>query len=254
MTRDQVELLKEAGVAAVQLGIESLSTPILKRMRKGVSASQNIQTLKWLTAAGLEVKWNFLHGLPGEEPWAYADLAGLIPKLVHLAAPQAVGRVRIDRFSPYFESPDRFGLHPPQPIEAYRHVFPFEDEELARLAYYFTAEGLPTTGRQAGPLTIRRLQRTLAALENWRELAGTVTLQGHDQPDGLLVLFDTRPIAASFEHRLRGWARALYLHCDIAPPRADSRVVPGLGRSRGRTRDRRKARPVADKWDHGSYR
>jgi len=113
LSRPQVELLRAAGVRAAQLGIESLSTPVLRLMRKGVTASQNIQTLKWLTAAGMEVKWNFLHGFPGEDPGAYADLPDLIAKLVHLTPPQADGRVRIDRFSPYFESPEAFGLPPP---------------------------------------------------------------------------------------------------------------------------------------------
>jgi hypothetical protein len=60
------------------------------------------------------------------------------------------------------------------------------------------------------------VQPTLAALENWRGLAGTVTLRGLDHPEGLLILFDTRPIARSFEYRLRGWARTLYCYCDTA--------------------------------------
>jgi len=217
LSRPQVELLRAAGVRAAQLGIEGLSTPILRLMRKGVTASQNIQTLKWLTAAGMEVKWNFLYGFPGEDPGAYADLPGLIEKLVHLAPPQADGRVRIDRFSPYFESPEAFGLSPPRPIRAYRHVFPFGDEDLASLAYYFACEGpQSTTGDiqpSGGPAYV---QPTLAALENWRGLAGTVTLRGHDHPEGLLVVFDTRPIARSFEYRLRGWARILYCYCDTA--------------------------------------
>lgn len=93
LSRPQVELLRAAGVRAVQLGIESLSTPILRLMRKGVTASQNIQTLKWLTAAGMEVKWNFLYGFPGEAPGAYAGLPELVARLVHLAPPQADGQV-----------------------------------------------------------------------------------------------------------------------------------------------------------------
>ena len=95
LSRSQVELLRDAGVRAAQVGIESLSTPILRLMRKGVTASQNIQTLKWLTAAGMEVKWNFLYSFPGEDPSAYANLPELIAKLVHLAPPQASGRVRV---------------------------------------------------------------------------------------------------------------------------------------------------------------
>ncbi|MCP5110206.1 MAG: hypothetical protein GY953_05160 [bacterium] len=49
------------------------------------------------------MKWNLLYGFPGETPKHYAGLAGLIPSLVHMAPPLAVGRVRMDRFAPYFE-------------------------------------------------------------------------------------------------------------------------------------------------------
>ena len=152
LSRPQVELLYAAGVRAVQLGIESLATPILRLMRKGVTAVQNIQTLKWLTAAGIEVKWNFLYGFPGEDPRAYDGLPELIAKLVHLAPPQAEGRVRVDRFSPYFESPAAFGLSRPRPIRAYRHVYPFGDEELARLAYYFSCDEPESTSTERHPV------------------------------------------------------------------------------------------------------
>ena len=69
--------------------------------------------------------------LPQRKSHAAGDLPNLIAKLVHLAPPQADGRVRIDRFSPYFESPESSGLPPAQPIRAYRHVFPFGDRDLA---------------------------------------------------------------------------------------------------------------------------
>ncbi|MGC8640956.1 MAG: RiPP maturation radical SAM C-methyltransferase [Isosphaeraceae bacterium] len=213
LTRGQVDLLKAAGMVAVQLGIESLSTPILRLMRKGVSASQNLQTLKWTTAAGMDVKWNFLYGFPGEDPEAYANLPDLIANLTHLVPPRAEGRVRIDRFSPYFEVPEAFGLPRPRPAAAYHHVYPFDEEELASLAYYFTA-----LDAQAQATAPGYVQPTLLALEAWREVAGTVTLRGHDRGDGVLVLLDTRPIARAFEYRLRGWSRDLYLRCDTARP------------------------------------
>ncbi|MBN1139640.1 MAG: RiPP maturation radical SAM C-methyltransferase, partial [Anaerolineae bacterium] len=47
LTKEQVRLLKAAGVDGIQPGIESLSTPTLRLMRKGTTALQNIQLLKW---------------------------------------------------------------------------------------------------------------------------------------------------------------------------------------------------------------
>ena len=111
-------------VSAAQLGIESLATPVLRLMSKGVSAVQNIQTLKWLTASGMEIKWNFLYGFLGEDSGCYGGIPDLIESLIHLAPPQTDGPVRIDRFSPYEQGPADFGLCPPEPILAYCPCFP----------------------------------------------------------------------------------------------------------------------------------
>ena len=238
LTRAQVEGLVAAGLRAAQLGVETLSTPVLKRMRKGVSAVQNVQTLKWLSATGIEVKWNFLYGFPGEEPADYAPLASLFSALVHLAPPQADGPIRIDRFSPYFQHPEAFGLPRPRPVEAYRHVYPFADDVRARLAYYFTCD----EGGPVGPPPYVR--PALAALAAWRSVAGTVTLRQHEL-GGSLVLHDTRPGAPVFERRLTGLERALYTFCDTARP---LRAVLDRARLTEVSIDESEVRRILDGW------
>jgi ribosomal peptide maturation radical SAM protein 1 len=57
----QVVALEAAGVRAIQPGIESLSTPTLALMRKGVTAIQNIRLLKWCAMHGVRVVWNLLY-------------------------------------------------------------------------------------------------------------------------------------------------------------------------------------------------
>jgi ribosomal peptide maturation radical SAM protein 1 len=55
LTRAQVRLLRAAGVGRIQPGLESLSSPILKSMRKGVTAFQNVRLLKWCAEYGVQV-------------------------------------------------------------------------------------------------------------------------------------------------------------------------------------------------------
>jgi len=208
MTRTQVETLLAAGLGAAQLGIETFITPVLRMIGKGANALQNLQTLKWFSEPGIEVKWNILYGFPGENPDDYADLAELVPSLVHLAPPLAVGRVRLDRFAPYFDDPAGNGMINVRPNRAFRYVYPFDDQSLRRLAYYYEydyADGRDPTD-YSGP--------ALAAIERWQELKGTVTLRQWDRPDGILIITDTRPLAATFQRRLTGLARELYLYCD----------------------------------------
>ncbi len=208
LTRRQVQALLDAGIGAAQLGIETFLTPVLKLAGKGANALQNLQTLKWFSEAGIEVKWNLLYGFPGENPDDYRTLAELLPSLYHLAPPLAVGRVRLDRFSPYFEDPARYGIANPRPNRAFRYVYPFPEESLARMAYYYEYDY--ADGRN--PLDYAA--PALAAVQTWQQLAGTVTLRYWDRPDGVLILHDTRPCAAVFQRRLTGIARQVYLHCD----------------------------------------
>jgi ribosomal peptide maturation radical SAM protein 1 len=208
LTRQQVQKLLDAGLGAAQLGIETFITPVLKLIGKGANALQNLQVLKWFSEAGIEVKWNFLYGFPGENPADYAELLALVPSLVHLAPPLATGRVRLDRFSPYFGNPQRWGMANPRPNRAFRHVYPFADESLARIAYYFEYDY--ADGRN--PMDY--VAPVLEAFQTWHDLQGTVTLRYWDRPDGVLILNDTRPGATMFQRRLTGLERQVYLHCD----------------------------------------
>jgi ribosomal peptide maturation radical SAM protein 1 len=208
LNRSQVEVLLEAGLGAAQLGIETFSTPVLKLIGKGATALQNVQALKWFSEPGIEVKWNVLYGFPNENPADYAALAELIPSLVHLAPPLATGRVRLDRFSPYFRNPAAHGMINPRPNRAFPYVYPFPPDVLARMAYYYEYDY--ADGRNPTDYAAAMLQ----AVEKWQELKGTVTLRYWDRPDGVLILTDTRPAAATFQQRLTRIERAVYLFCD----------------------------------------
>lgn len=208
LTRGQVERLLECGLGAAQLGIETFITPILRMIHKGATGVQNLQTLKWLSEPGIEVKWNLLYGFPGENPDDYQWLADLIPSLYHLAPPMAWGRVRLDRFSPYFEDPIGHGMVNPRPNPAFHYVYPFPESVLRRMAYYYEYDY--ADGRNPHEYFAPVEQE----IKRWHSLAGTVTLREWDRPDGVLLLTDTRPFATAFQRRLTGWERQMYLFCD----------------------------------------
>ncbi len=208
LRREQADALLRAGLGAAQLGIETFSTPILKLIGKGATAVHNVQALKWFSEAGIEVKWNLLYGFPLEPPEEYKVIAQLLPSLVHLAPPLAVGRVRMDRFAPYFERPADFGLLNPRPHRAFGFVYPFDQRWLANLAYYYEFDF--ADGRDpwlyASPV--------VELVEHWQETAGNFTLNYYDRPDGVLILTDTRPTARQFQARMTGAERELYLFAD----------------------------------------
>src|SRR5262245_56756721 len=165
LNKEQVRMLRDAGISQIQPGIESFSDPVLALMRKGVSWLQNVQLLKWCKQFGVQPYWNFLWGFPGEPPGEYARMARLVPALVHLPAPVGGAIVRLDRFSPNFNEAERLGFARVRPVEPYAHIFAgLPDEAVANLAYYFDFDY--ADGRDAGRY-IRPLQR---AVRRWRRV------------------------------------------------------------------------------------
>jgi ribosomal peptide maturation radical SAM protein 1 len=148
LTREQLRTMALGGVRRVQPGIESLSSHMLKLMRKGVTALQNVNFLKWAHFYGMEITWNILLGFPGERIEDYQRQIDIIPLLRHLPPAVAVTAIHLDRFSPYFDFADRLGIHNVSPDPAYASVYP-PDFDLSRIAYYFEHEAPNTLAPEA---------------------------------------------------------------------------------------------------------
>jgi len=211
LRRDEVELLHDAGFTMIQAGVESLSTPVLKLMRKGVTALQNVRLLKWCAEYRIRLYWNVLYGIPGEPPEEYARMADLVPSLTHLEPPRIVP-LQLDRFSPHFERPEEFGIVPLRPRRDFRFAFPadrVDDETLAEIAYSF--EFAHADGRDpetyAAPL--------LRAIRDWqahgRAAIGTLEYR---RESGGLVITDHRPGLDAAEYRLGKAEARIYLACE----------------------------------------
>lgn len=208
LTRRQVQLLREAGVDRIQPGIESLSDHVLKLMRKGTTALRNTQLLKWCKEYNMTVDWNILYGFPGETQEDYDVILGLLPFIRFLSPPPACGPVRMDRFSPYYNTPEQSGLINVRPIAPYKYLYPFGGQSLSRIAYCFDFDYEPDvdpTGYAA---------KVTEYVEAWRREPETGTLSSVVQPDGAIALIDTRSDAAQSEFMLSGLEKAAYEYCD----------------------------------------
>jgi ribosomal peptide maturation radical SAM protein 1 len=159
---DQVRALVAAGVVEIQPGIEAISTGLLKLMAKGTTAAQNLALLRYAKATGLLVQWNLLHGCPNDELAFYEETLELMPFVHHLQPPVSPCPVVIDRFSPYFERPEHYGVRDVRPFGFYRGVYG-EDVPLAKLAYHF--EGTYASVTRDQPALVKQLAEGVA---EWR--------------------------------------------------------------------------------------
>lgn len=213
----QLLSLQRGGVTAIQPGIESLSSEILRLMKKGVTAAQNIQLIKWSEEVGILPAWNVLAGFPGESPEEYRRMAQLIPLLTHLEPPTGCAKIRLDRFSPLFNNAQTAGLRRVRPTHAYYYVFPLGRRELARLAYFFDFDY--EDGRKPEQY-IQAVQNEITRWRNARFVEAPMErprLDAHwDAETETLHVKDTRACAVRAKHSLTGLQARLLLDCDTA--------------------------------------
>jgi len=208
-------LLRDAGARTLQPGIESLSTPILNIMGKGVSGIQNIQFLKWCGELGIEAFWNFLWGFPGEPVEEYDRLALLIPYLVHLKPPR-LARLYICSFSHYQDNPQTFGFTNIRPLQAYRSIYPFEKAQVEELAQYYVYD------YKESPRDENHVKLLKDAVENWNLIHGQSCLF-HKEEEGRLLIWDQRPVAKNTLTVLSGIEKDILLTCESLKKRSKLR-------------------------------
>jgi ribosomal peptide maturation radical SAM protein 1 len=208
LSRKQVQILSEAGVRRIQPGIESLSDNVLKLMRKGTTALRNIQLLKWGRENNVTVEWNVLYGFPGETEKDYDEMLKLLPSIRFLNPPSACGSIRVDRFSPYYNSPAEFGLKNLWPMASYKYLYPFNNDSLMRIAYYFDCD-YETDVDPAGYAS-----EVIRYVNDWQRNPERGALHYIHRTDGSLVLMDTRSDASLRELALTGLEQAAYEYCD----------------------------------------
>jgi radical SAM superfamily enzyme YgiQ (UPF0313 family) len=66
---DALKQIRQAGLDRVHIGLETGYDPLLKLMKKGVTAAQHIEAGKKLLKAGMEVSEYVMPGLGGQEMW-----------------------------------------------------------------------------------------------------------------------------------------------------------------------------------------
>jgi ribosomal peptide maturation radical SAM protein 1 len=164
LSLDNVQELKTAGICDIQPGIEALSTSLLTRMNKGVSARQNIALMRYARAVGLSLTWNLLYAFPGDELEDYEQTLALVPLLRHLSPPGGLSYLSIDRFSPYFDFPSRYGVTNVRPMIGYASVLP-STADIRKIAYHFVGD-YRSASREAPEL----IERLKVEVEHWMSL------------------------------------------------------------------------------------
>lgn len=224
LKKSQLQQLAQAGVRFIQPGIEHMHDRALELLHKGNVALMNVQLLKWCRELGILVDWNFLLGIPGESDTWYREIMEWLPLIFHLQPPSATYPIRYDRFSPYHDHQQEYGLRL-APHQAYSYVYPISQELIEALAYYFEEQSENKSnqtqqGYRAAHWRETGLNPAHQALQElidrwgkqfWSFYPPRLTYKLVEQT---LIVKDTRPHAVKAEIHLTGLAAKVYQACD----------------------------------------
>src|SRR6266536_2388867 len=208
LKREHLQAMREAGVLSIQPGIESLSTPILRLMEKGVTALQNIRLLKWCAEFGIAPGWNLIYGFPREPAEEYDRMAEVMKSLTHLMPPGNLSLVHLERFSPYYDRPREYGLKITGLRSYYPLIYPADQATLSDLAYSF--EYSYDDGRD--PKTY--IAAISESIETWRRDYHDGSNLSYRCGPGFLLIEDRRPGLGGYNYSLRETEAKIYLTCD----------------------------------------
>jgi len=198
LTREQVKLLHDAGVVVIQPGIESLSANTLRLMKKGTRPLRNVELLKWCKESGVGVRWNFLCGVPGEKDEDYRQTLSWVAAMSHLPPADGCGPLFLARFSPYFDSPEQFGIRIRGALPAYQYVYSADREVIDNLAYFFAYD---FAGRNH---TAGRTIMLQTAVAHWQRLHPYSRVEVVARSQHEVVVRDARPDWGLRLYRFRG--------------------------------------------------
>jgi len=202
LQEDDVRVLAKARVKEIQPGIESLATSTLKLMKKGTTSFHNLALLKHCISYNIQPAWNLLIGFPGEGGEVYEKYVRDLPRLQHLFPPSGSFPVRFDRYSPYFNKAEEYGLNL-VPMDFYSFVYPFDKESITNLAYYFTDTNIAADYSTTMIRWYGKIQERIGAwIDKWNNPTEKVPPQLYFKQNGHgTVIYDTRSENAE-EHKL----------------------------------------------------
>jgi len=212
----ELKLMRAAGMRRVQIGIEALSTRLLRKLRKGTTAIQNLAIMKHCEALGIANLSNLILHFPSSDEEDVAETLHSMQFAGPFRPPKPVG-FWLGLGSPAWRHAEAHGLKRVGNHPRWARIFPrriFERLPFMIQAYQADA------GRQ------RRLwQPVRAQLRTWTKTYADLHRGTPDEPilgyrdaGDFMIIRERRPGGETATHRLEGGSRRIYLFCSHHRP------------------------------------
>jgi ribosomal peptide maturation radical SAM protein 1 len=213
---DELACMPDAGLRRVQVGIEALSTRLLRKLHKGTTAIQNLEIMKRCEQLGIVNLANLILDFPSSDAEDVRETLHAIEFARAYRPPNPVA-FWLGLGSPVWSDPGAYGLSRVGNHANWAHLFP---GAIVRRLPFVVQSGRGSGGARRGlwrPVreALRAWARTYDALQRGPQLEPILSCRDGAE---FLILRERRRSGDAATHRLEGTSRAIYLYCDHHRP------------------------------------
>jgi len=209
--RQDLYLMRAAGMQEVQIGIEALSTRLLKKLNKGTTAIQNIEIMKHCEMLEIQNSSNLIVHFPGSDE---KDVAETLKNLDFTFSFRPLRMVHfwLGLGSPVWQDPKTFGLKAVFNHGNYTGIFPSDVVESMQFTIQAYRGDLGCQKKLWQPVKkkLKAWEKAYAKLHQGPRHENILSFR-----DGrsFLIIRQRRLDGEPLTHRLEGTSRAIYLYC-----------------------------------------
>jgi hypothetical protein len=207
----ELEVMGGAGMQELQIGIEALSTSLLKKLHKGTRAIQNLEIMRDCEALGIVNNSNLILRFPGSDEQDVAETLQNLEFAMPFRPLQTVN-FWLGLGSPVWQNPEAYGIKAVFNHSNWSRLFPreiFRSMEFMIQAYRGDL-GFQKIIWQPVKKKVALWQKTYFALQRGPKMSPILSFRDGRE---FLIIKQRRYQADSIKHRLVGTSRLIYLFC-----------------------------------------
>ena len=212
VSREDLILMRRAGVNQVQIGVEALSTNLLNKINKGTTAIQNIELMKHCEELSIRHSSNLLLGFPTSDG---RDVEETLRSLKFVLPYQPLRKVRfwLGQNSPVDLHPEQFGIRRLANHPYYKKLLPDSlADSLCLMIKTYTGDR--TKQKKLWMPVAKELQNWQKKYHSLRKDHFSAPLLGYrDGKDFLLIRRRSEDYQME-TFRLKGYSRGIYRFCE----------------------------------------
>jgi len=211
VSSDTLRVMRTAGVKELQIGIEALSSRLLKKLNKGASCLDNLEIIKNCEELGLTNVSNLITHFPGSDAEDVAETLRAL-EFAQPFRPLKPVRFWLGRGSPVSNDPKAYGLQAVYNHPHYAVLLPPEIVHKVRFMVQAYRGDLVKQHNLWRPV-IRQVKAWQRNYSDLRASSSGEPILGFQDGRDFLIIFHRRSEQQLETHRLTGSSRRIYLFC-----------------------------------------